>query len=235
MHREPRPPFTRAAFSFWCARTSLFETSRRLSTSATHTTHGHRPGPSDPRSDEGRNLLPGSCLPCGSRENDDRPASREPPPTARDPAPRFLPKKGFALSRYRRMARRDPGGSRRTTTSETSHACEGPSEGCVPGRTRRSHQARTPGARRRSFPSSATLRTSGVGSRALDTGEDPYGAPNPPRPPLRRPSAKTGGFLKARMPFTAIRAHLPRTRALACRAREPPTHAALSLPQVVKA
>jgi hypothetical protein len=91
-----RPPFTLTAFPFWGARRSVFEARCRLSTSATATTHGHRPELFDPHADGGRNPLPCSASSC--RPPKGRGRAGEPPcrlPQSESPAPRFLPRRGL--------------------------------------------------------------------------------------------------------------------------------------------
>jgi hypothetical protein len=103
-----RPPFTRAAFPFWGARQSLFGARCRLSTSATITTNGHKPGLVGPRLDGGRNPLPFSCPPGNPLQGTERPASHASSLTPRDPAHGYSPT-GFAQMRYLQGARRRRG------------------------------------------------------------------------------------------------------------------------------
>jgi len=186
---------------------SLFETRRRLPTSATayYDVRATKPELFSPRRDGGLDLLPfllvSRPLPCGS--GDTRRAAHR--PTALTPV-LVLPGCPGLPSRDARTAAPPPRLAPAEHSEDRRARVEGPSEGRVPG----AHAAISRAcvgcirlmAHADGVPLLGALRTSGVIGAPPPAGGYPREAADRPRPSFRRRPAKSAAFQKTGMPFT---------------------------------
>jgi hypothetical protein len=187
---------------------SLFEARRRLPTSAIHITTCGQPNPSscDPRRDDGLDRLPFlepvTPLPCGS--GDERRAALRSFVSAPVPVSSHL--RGFARPRYQLERPTIPDCS--VMHSEDQRArVEGPSEGRVPWRLRRSLVPASGAYALWRMPTNVPLLGDLLDIRChrracLQRRIPPPARTDRPRPSFRQCPAKSTAFQKTRMPFT---------------------------------
>jgi hypothetical protein len=208
--RGARPPFTRPCRPFWSAFAELI----RGQTSPTDFCNNNRRASNQTRalaSSQGGRPRPPSFsivprpLPCGS--GDTRRAVLRPFAMA----PVLVPPACAGLPSRDATSTASPPGIAPAVHSEDRRArVEGPSEGRVTERMRRSLAPAT-GAYAlwrmpTSFPSSGCLRTSAVIGAFAGSGGYRHSLTDRPRPSFRRSPAKSAAFQKTGMPFTVTTA-----------------------------